>query len=191
VEPDDLRQRVPLWRANDELQVRVSERQQLRDILLRSSGRLKEGLVDKLIEADTVHWGKDTKDKGFTTNFKAKQRMTLMPELKEWIQKLWSASPKDIPELLEEFWNDGITGGGASLPTMIVHLRYPEQFAPWYFAAHEGVGRRQSDWFAFPRHKQTWSLYSLYNDAVQRERNSIALRALEGDLFFAWLAPAK
>lgn len=66
-----------------------------------------------------------------------------LDELNRWIDALWSASDDDAVErTLDAFWAaDTVAGAGTSLPSMILHTRDPERFAPLMPGLADGYHR--------------------------------------------------
>lgn len=85
-----------------------------------------------------------------------------------WLSELWHAEDAMLDEVLDRFWKlEEIRGAGISLPTMILYLRDPEQYAIWLPVMEEGL--RVVTNFT-PGRRRTAAGYRIYNEAAQNFR---------------------
>jgi len=92
-----------------------------------------------------------------------------------WVGRLWEAP--EPAAFLSAFWEaDPLPGAGLFLPAAVLHLRDPQQFAPWNEDIRRGLATLDdgSDSVAAPAER-----YQLHNEAVSWLRQRYQLHPLE------------
>jgi hypothetical protein len=91
-----------------------------------------------------------------------------------WAEKLWNASPEQVNNLLDAFWQQNeVAGSGTSLPTAILYLRDSEAYAVWIPAMEDGIKKLLPSLKL--KKRRTAEGYQVYNEAVQGVREQLQL----------------
>jgi 5-methylcytosine-specific restriction protein B len=102
-----------------------------------------------------------------------------------WVGRLWETD--DPYPLLAEFWSeDPLPGAGLWLPAAVLHLRDPQNFAPWDEEVRQGyAGLDDSAGGAEPPAER----YRLFNEGIAWLRRRYGFHPLEAPAILAALGP--
>jgi hypothetical protein len=156
--------------------------------LTRSDGQLAVAEIGDFCRLPTIFLGlqngREGRDSGLVTNLRSgRWTQENAGSFIDAVSRLWHAPLAAVPDVVASIWNRGLPGAGASLPTLILHLRAPDTFAVWYRYAHLGA-----DIGPYPEANKRWSDYQAYNRTVREVCRTYKLCPEEADTFLAYAA---
>ncbi|PHR90085.1 MAG: hypothetical protein COA78_35440 [Blastopirellula sp.] len=162
--------KLPAEKEN--IRVRAEAEAKARKLIDSNLGSLTADQLTQLFELLNTNVGK----KGvvytrFTPAFvghNANLLIERVTDLNLWISKLWQAGEDELPNLLDQFWEQSITGGGRSLPTAILYLRDKDHYAVWTSKLERALYSVVS---GMPAKNSTGFSYIQYNYRLRRLRN--------------------